>query len=89
MNFVDFLFAVAILQRTNGGAVSVADVCKTHGIKRGTANMYLKQLIASNYIVRIRHGKYQVASTEITRNLGLLLVTPMDVYLEHSHKVVK
>ena len=84
MNFVDFLFALAVIQRRNRAPVGVVQMCREHDIKRGTANMYLKQLIRSNYIVRVKHGKYQIASNELTRNLGLLLVTPMDVYIEAS-----
>ena len=87
MNFVNFLFALAELQRKNRKAVGIVEMCSAYGIKRGTANMYLKQLIKSNYIVRVRHGKYQIASNENTRGLGLLLVTPMDVYLESSKKL--
>lgn len=66
MKFLDIYVLVALLQHQNDRYVRTSELLAKSGLSKTSLNHYLKFLIASGDIIRVKRGWYGIALTDFT-----------------------
>ena len=81
MNWLYFYLNVARLQVLHDGGVSPKMICDDSGMPRSSVNRYLSKLLNEGFIFKLSHGLYGVVSSDCSRAVGQVTLSPMDIHL--------
>jgi len=81
MDLLKWIGLVAKIQAGQGGAVKTCQILEETRYSRSLTQLRLRQLIKSNYIIRVKRGHYKLNGDNVVlRAIGLSVLLPMDVY---------